>query len=140
MDIAILLLLHGADPNRCGCYSSSPLQICARLRNFAPLIPLLLHLGAEVDRRDHNWMTPLHLAAVCCNLPGLVELLLGNADRTIKMPHYAGEKDVTQVIGFWQSDASRVFCYEWLTWETPTEEMIKRDRAPPLDLHTVKIP
>lgn len=64
-EIAELLLSQGADPNIANRDDISPLYLAANLEHGAPLIDLLLHFGADIDKAcEPAGETALHNAVV----------------------------------------------------------------------------
>lgn len=76
LDIARLLIEHGADVNAQDDEASSPLRMALDFKQFE-VVPPLLRKGADANVRlnGHSESTPLHIAS-CSGHPIVVQLLL----------------------------------------------------------------
>jgi ankyrin repeat protein len=105
------LLEYGADPNQTNNYQKSPLMGVAQSDRFnsatdrVAVAKLLIEKGANVNAKDSDGQTALHMA-VLHNRPEMVELLLGNkadvnvADKSGKTPlNYASGSQGPQTPG-----------------------------------------
>jgi len=82
-DQAIVRMLLGAgtsanaaDPRT----QERPLHVAAQVRAAAPLLPLLLSAGADVDAIDATDRMPLQHAILACNVPAAQALMAAGAD------------------------------------------------------------
>lgn len=62
IEIVHLLILHGADVNKCTSWGSTPLHACAD-HNHAEILRLLLRFGANVNVQTAQGDTACHLAS-----------------------------------------------------------------------------
>ena len=74
IDIAQLLLDHGADINAVGESQEMPLHLAVK-QGHSEIAEFLLQKGADPNARNENLQTPLHLA-VKNNNPDMIEILL----------------------------------------------------------------
>jgi cytohesin len=82
VEVAKLLLRHGADPNAKAKYGATPLHVAAS-EGHVDVAKLLLEHGADPNAQDKHGNTPLHDAAFKGHV-GIVKLLLdhgGGSDR-----------------------------------------------------------
>lgn len=63
VEVCRLLLAHGADPNRRGSFSDTPLHAAARHTPEPDVLDVLVAAGAELEARDGIEQTPLQNAA-----------------------------------------------------------------------------
>ncbi|KAH8738903.1 extracellular membrane associated protein with a signal peptide [Cryptosporidium ryanae] len=79
IEIAKVLLKHGADPNVRDKYKRTPLHTAGLSRNLHPkkMVKILLDAGANPKKKDLSKLTPLHFAVSRNNLP-VVSLLVSS--------------------------------------------------------------
>ena len=61
LNVASLLLMHGAEPNACDARGWTPLHL-ASIRGYLEVVNMLLDRGANANLREEHGQTPLYLA------------------------------------------------------------------------------